>query len=133
MSRTYAITIQQSSGAINVANYNRVLNRIEIALNVEINHRCFETGGLAKRLHVHATITTPPSLGPVLTHSAVEKILQKNQRKNFVLKEIFDPIGWKRYIEKDQEPESDPDPLPKCYCYPSFDVRKFTCGILRKV
>ncbi len=133
MAKTYARTIQQSSGKVSEANYNRILNRIEGELDVKIAHRCFEIGGIAKRLHVHATITQSSPHSSVLTHKMVENILQKNQKRNFCFKEIFDPAGWYAYIEKDQEREDPDPPTLKCYCFLNFDVRKFSCGILRKV
>lgn len=135
MFKTYAITIQQTSGKVSEVNYNRALDRIVKSLNVKIINRSFETGGVAHRLHVHATIQqylSHPGLS--LTHKMVEDTLQKNQKRAFYFKEIFDPKGWQEYVDKDKK--TPPKVLSRSQSagtFATFDLRKYSSSTSKTI
>jgi hypothetical protein len=93
----YALTIQKHRDNVSESNYNKTLDLLEIALNVEIFPRYFEVGKVAKRLHVHCMLK---SRHPI-TFSQLEVCLPKNMRKcvDFAICGNFQ--AWLNYIAKE--------------------------------
>lgn len=126
--RTYALTIQQSSGRISIPNYDRALNAYEKALGVKIHPRMYEIGNVQKRLHVHCLVTQDGAK-PELTEEAVKKVLQKNHRHCLDFGPTRNKHAWLNYIYKDQpgivraELSSESEETIENCIPPNFDIR----------
>lgn len=101
MLRNYALTITQSSGNRSISNYERALDKYASFWGVAIVDRCYETGKVAKRLHVHALVQQDYAQ-PIITFDAFRDSIQKNHRTCLDFGIVRSDKGWTHYRNKEK-------------------------------